>query len=65
MSFAPIRLALTLSLIFLLASSAVLAAAGDVGTPAADFSLDVFGGGTQTLSEHSGKVVMLFIMGYS
>ncbi len=65
MSLAPIRLAMLLSLVLLLAGSTVIAAPGDVGTPAADFSLQVYGGGTQTLSEHSGKVVMLFIMGYA
>jgi len=39
---------------------------GAVGTPAADFNLPVFGGGgsTMTLSQYSGKVVVLFIIGY-
>ncbi len=53
-----------LSLCLILISSTALAGPGDVGTPAADFSLPVWGGGTQTLSQHSGKVVLLFIIGY-
>ena len=56
---------LSLSLAVLLFAGPALAAPGDVGTPAADFNLQVFGGGTQTLSEHAGKVVLLFIVGYA
>jgi len=48
--------------IALLASSAY--AAGEVGTPAADFDLQVLGGGTETLSQHEGEVVVLFMLGY-
>ena len=55
---------MSLTLCLALTAGTALAAPGDVGTPAADFNLQVFGGGTQTLSEHSGKVVMLFIVGY-
>jgi hypothetical protein len=50
-----------------LISSTALAAgpgAGAVGTAAADFNLQVFGGGTHSLSQDSGKVVLLFIVGY-
>lgn len=64
MSVAPVRLTFVLSLCLALACGAALAAPGDVGTPAADFNLQVFGGGTQSLSQNSGKVVMLFVVGY-
>lgn len=43
----------------------VFAAAGEVGTPAADYTLDVLNGGTYTLSEQSGKVVLMFVIGFS
>ncbi len=63
MSFARLRLACVL--ILTLNSGAAWAAAGDVGTPAADFDLQIFqGSGTMSLGEHSGKVVMLSIIGY-
>jgi gamma-glutamyl:cysteine ligase YbdK (ATP-grasp superfamily) len=39
-------------------------AAGQVGAPAADFTLEAYGGGTHTLSDHAGKVVLLFVVGY-
>lgn len=64
MSFARLRPTWLTSLPLILLASVALAGPGDVGTPAADFSLPVFGGGTQTLSQHSGKVVLLFIIGY-
>ncbi len=43
-----------------------LAQPGAVGTHAPDFNLPVFGGAgsTMTLSQYSGKVVVLFIIGY-
>jgi len=64
MSVAPVRLTYILSLCLALIGGMALAAPGDVGTPAADFNLQVFGGGTQSLSQNSGKVVMLFVIGY-
>lgn len=67
MSQFPMRRLAAFSLVMVLGAGAALGAPGDVGTAAADFDLQVFGGGTQTLalSEHSGKVVMLFIVGYA
>jgi len=44
--------------------SVATAGPGDVGTPAADFMLQAFGGGTYTLSDYRDKVVLLNIMGY-
>ncbi len=37
---------------------------GDVGTIATDYTLDVYGGGTYTLSEQTGQVVMMFVVGF-
>jgi len=56
-------LLLVLGLLVSLTGNA-FAAAGDVGTPAADYTLDVFGGGTYTLSEQAGQVVMMFVIGF-
>jgi hypothetical protein len=39
-------------------------AAGEVGTPGADFTLDSLDGGTETLSHHLGDVVLLNMFGY-
>jgi hypothetical protein len=63
---APRRWAHALSLIIALGAAVAQAGpgAGAVGTVAADFTLPVFGGGTMSLHEHAGKVVMLFIIGY-
>jgi len=66
MPFARLRLACVLSLILTVSAGTVGAAPGDVGTPAADFNLQIFqGAGTMTLSEHAGKVVVLSIVGYA
>ncbi len=65
MSFARLRLVCALSLILTLSAVGASAGPGDVGTPAADFNLQIFQGtGTMTLSEHAGKVVVLSIVGY-
>jgi hypothetical protein len=52
----------------IMALSAGLAAAvpgpGEVGGPAPDFTLNAYGGGSHTLSDYSGKVVMMFVVGY-
>jgi len=59
-------IALSGSLIFA-SPGAAIAASGDVGTPAPNFDLLIFqgGGASQSLNDLSGKVVMLFIVGYS
>lgn len=58
-----ISFSLALLMLASLAGSA-FGAAGDVGTPAADYTLDVLGGGTYTLSEQTGQVVMMFVVGF-
>ena len=51
-----------------LAAALVLAAAAapavEVGEPAPDFTLDAYGGGTVTMSDHAGQVVFLCIIGF-
>ena len=37
---------------------------GAVGTAAPEFSLDAHGGGSHSLSQYHGRVVVLFIIGY-
>ena len=49
----------------LLAAPGALQAAGMVGEAAADFSLQATDGTTYTLGEYAGRVVMLFLFGYS
>jgi len=39
-------------------------AAGEVGTPGADFTLNTLDGGTETLSDHLGNAVLLSMFGY-
>ncbi len=57
--------ALPLALL-LLASFAgnALAAAGEVGTAASDYTLDVLGGGTYTLHDQAGQVAVMFVIGF-
>jgi len=56
------------AILVIMALSAGLAAAvpgpGEVGGPAPDFTLNAYGGGSYTLSDFSGKVVMMFVVGY-
>ena len=70
----PTRMLTTIALVFALCCamtvstpSSAWAATGDVGTAAPDFDLMIYtgGGATQSLSALSGKVVMLFIVGYA
>ena len=37
---------------------------GEVGSMAADWTLNAYGGGTHTLSDYQGKVVFMFVVGY-
>ncbi len=37
---------------------------GEVGGPAPDFTLNAYGGGSYTLSDYSGKVVMMSVVRY-
>ena len=59
-----VRRALTALFLFGALSGSALAAPGDVGTPAANFNLQAFGGGSHQLSAYQGQVVVLFIIGY-
>jgi len=56
--------ALTTLLMATLLTCNALAAAGEVGTPASDYSLELLEGGTYTLSEQTGQVVMMFVIGF-
>ncbi|MCP4290244.1 MAG: hypothetical protein GY780_00240 [bacterium] len=55
-----------LALVALLATGGnALAASGDVGTPAPDFTLPVLNGDTYTLSNQIGQVAIMFVVGYA
>lgn len=51
-------------IMLVLVPSLALAAGGQVGTRAPEFTLDAHGGGSQSLSQYLGQVVVLFVMGY-
>lgn len=57
------NLLLLIMLVFFLSSQGINAQS--VGDNAPDFSLDMLNGGTFTLSEQDGKVVLIFVFGYS
>lgn len=57
-------LLLGLSLLCSLAPVAGVHADVAVGATAPAFTKNVLGGGTATLSQYSGKVVVLFLLGY-
>ncbi len=60
------KLTLATALLATLAfSGAALADNGDLGTPAIDYSLSVLDGGTYTLSEQTGQVSIMFVIGYA
>ncbi len=68
MRLVPNRLTIALSLCLALLAGPVMAASGDVGTPAPDYDLQIFqlggGGGNFVLSQQTGKVVVMFVVGY-
>jgi peroxiredoxin len=53
-----------MALVMALSLPAIAMAAGQVGEPAADFSLPAAQGGTYTFSDHDGQVRFLFFFGY-
>ncbi len=61
-----LRYPATVLLILALASGAAAMAPGpgEVGSLAPDWTLNAYGGGTYTLSDYQGKVVMMFVVGY-
>lgn len=60
----PPALGALAGLLLLAGGAAPVGAAGEVGRPAADFSLQDLQGNTHTLAEHRGKAVLLCIVGY-
>jgi len=58
------RCYLALQAVILILAGQAFGAPGDVNTPAADFTLNALGGGTETLSDHLGEVLLLNMFGY-
>ncbi len=59
------KFSLPLAILMLTAlAGSAFGAAGEVGTPASDYTLDVFGGGTYTLSDQAGQVAIMFVVGF-
>ncbi len=58
------RIATGLTLAIMLSAGTALAT-GQVGEPAADFTLTDSQGMVHTLSDYRGEVVILFMMGYA
>lgn len=63
-SFSPMKNIFSTFIFLVFMSYSQLALAQDEGSLAPDFSLSLQGGGDFTLSDHSGKVVFMFIFGY-
>ena len=53
-----------LTLTLAAAPAAAAPGVGQVGSQAADWTLEALGGGTHTLSDHRGRVVFFFVVGW-
>jgi len=59
------KTSLPLALLMLVALTGnAFAAAGEVGTPASDYTLDVLGGGHYNRHDQAGEVVVMFVIGF-
>ncbi|MBK8164809.1 MAG: redoxin domain-containing protein [bacterium] len=59
-----IRMSVLLTAIGLMLAAGTAGATGQVGEPAADFTLQSTTGQTHKLSDYDGKVRFLFMLGY-
>lgn len=55
---------MALSIVMLVMVAGMAMASGEVGTLAPDFSLTAQGGGTISLGDYEGRVLVLFVIGY-